>query len=318
MGYFIMVSDTKLGWSGSFASDTAVVGDIRPNAQLINNEWIYAFEADMAVYITPAAVRNSHNIHISVAQVFQDADGKIYLNGGVGMGTYWETERVIFPNHQVMGGFSSNSIFVSVYMMYEPIKIVTIQKDAEHNLLFRAEYIPGAGPASVYSLVPSTEYLIVETYRQSPSGEIYVTRDIYSRNDNPDHFTAFIAGQDGICRRLISQILWQGAGVYFQDPQNNSNSQLHRTLYEIELELKNDLMSRPDLIPTQPPYPHMAQFYFYRALVHISGYAFAIAEDGHVTVYMVFRHDTNADGSIEWTLVAYDVGLQGLTLTGGE
>jgi hypothetical protein len=68
-----------------------------------------------------------------------------------------------------------------------------------------------------------------------------------------------------------------------QEHENDINSQNHRTFYDIELKLKNDLMNRPDLIPIQPPYPHITQFYFYRTFIYNTGYAFAVVEDGHVT-----------------------------------
>ena len=77
---------------------------------------------------------------------------------------------------------------------------------------------------------------------------------------------------------------------------------------ELEQHLIQDLLSRPYLIPFQPPYPHMAQFFFTDASIPEDGYVFAEGEDGHISFEMILRYFINEDGRIDWEIVSFEVG----------
>ena len=77
---------------------------------------------------------------------------------------------------------------------------------------------------------------------------------------------------------------------------------------ELEQHLIQDLLNRPYLIPFQPPYPHMAQFFFTDVSALEDGYVFAEGEDGHVNFEMILAYFINEDGRIVWEVVSYVVG----------
>ena len=80
---------------------------------------------------------------------------------------------------------------------------------------------------------------------------------------------------------------------------------------QFEAHLKADLLSRPEIIPFQPPLPTMAQFSFTDAFFG-GRYVFALGDDGHVMFYMLLTYTASEDGAeIDWQVVATAIGYQG-------
>ncbi|MDR2558375.1 MAG: membrane lipoprotein lipid attachment site-containing protein [Oscillospiraceae bacterium] len=70
--------------------------------------------------------------------------------------------------------------------------------------------------------------------------------------------------------------------------------------------VREDLMSRPDLIPFEGVHGGMPGFY-YEEHIHVEwGHVLAYAEDGHFAAYLVLTY-LEEDGEIIWDLFAYSM-----------
>jgi len=82
---------------------------------------------------------------------------------------------------------------------------------------------------------------------------------------------------------------------------------------EFQQNVRQDLINRPDLIPVQDGPGGATLGGTFRFLIEDNifvsfPYVFAVAEDGHTNVFMLFSFEVELDGGIVWELVAYDVG----------
>jgi hypothetical protein len=149
--------------------------------------------------------------------VYQDADGRVYIvsrgpgflvdgesssEGAVHSQTIDNTTTVT-ENGRVTTDSSAVKLHVSI--MYEPVKIVFLQMDADGGLLSRKEYAPGATPES---LTPEDEtaYIIAETHKKGDKGSPLVSREIFGRDS--ENIETFAAGEDGICVKHLTEIIW--------------------------------------------------------------------------------------------------------------
>lgn len=183
---------------GFFPSESAVVESFNfPDFMKTN------YAASFTTYITPEN-RNFQGF-LSLIPVFRDADGEIFLGGGLGMGTggWGMGERVIFNNARVAPGF-----YITARLKYSPTKITIAQMDSTHNLIEYLKYTM-CGSLTQFDAHPNAAYIIVEAHRMSPNGEIFISRNVYNRGED-DAFTTLIptTGGSGNLRRQTTEILW--------------------------------------------------------------------------------------------------------------
>ena len=72
-----------------------------------------------------------------------------------------------------------------------------------------------------------------------------------------------------------------------------------------KLEVKRDLMKRPELIPVEGILGGVMNFYSEELIFVTHRYVFAVADDGHFCVYMILTYNISEAGDIEWKLLAY-------------
>jgi len=203
IAYYIVASEldaSGAGWTRWFASEGVDHDEFPIDTRLQNRGLAVLIDTDITVYVAPVAYM------FSFTTILQSSDGRLQPGSGIGLGAEWRTEGMV---HSFVLEDDTASIGVSVHIKYEPVNIAIAQMDANHNLLILAEYLPGAIPEA-YPVMPATAYIIVEAHRQSPSGERYITRNLYSRDNNVPHeyFTTFSAGANRVLIRHISQIGW--------------------------------------------------------------------------------------------------------------
>jgi len=201
IAYFIVASDldeSGAGWTRWFASDGVLHDDFPIDHRLQNLGLTILIDTDITVYVAPVAYM------FSFTTILQSSDGRLQLGSGTGLGAEWRTEGEV---HSFVLEDNTASIGISLHIKYEPVSISIAQMDANHNLLKLGEYLPGAIPET-YPALPVAAYIIVESHRQSPSGDRYITRTLYSRNDQSEYFTTFSTGENSVLIRHISQIEW--------------------------------------------------------------------------------------------------------------
>ena len=72
--------------------------------------------------------------------------------------------------------------------------------------------------------------------------------------------------------------------------------------------LREDLISRTDLIPVEAVLGGTMRYYPDEIVLFGENYAYAYAEDGHVSVEMIFSYIQTDDGAVDWQLELYNTG----------
>ena len=100
----------------------------------------------------------------------------------------------------------TNSVTVSVQVVYPPTKIVVLQMDQDNGVISRTEYLPEEMPDAI---VPGAgcEYILVESYKRTLDGEIIVAREIFGKD--ADMLKTLYEGEKGICIQKYTDIEWK-------------------------------------------------------------------------------------------------------------
>ena len=194
IAYFAVLSEIEdnSSWMAQFSPEGAIVGNAV--AGLVNNT--HTVQADFEAFVTPALSMSTFNY----TEIRQDASGRLFTRGGISISFVPDTERIV---HTYTARDDFSVIHATLHVMYTPVKIATVQMDETDNLLLRSEYAPSSLPV-IYPIASNAAYVIIETHRQSPHGEIIITRDIISPID--ESFTTFSAREDGVIITHVSQI----------------------------------------------------------------------------------------------------------------
>ncbi len=163
------------------------------------------------IYISSIGNRKSHYIN----PVYQSPDGRVYAMSGQGISmsgvqaegaafsqTLEETSttRENGKNKEV-----STSVKISIEVMLPPERIVILQMDKNSSILSSREYSPGQVPDKL-TPIEETDYIIVETYKRDLTGDVVVTRELFSKED--DTLFTFSCRDDGICVKKWTELLW--------------------------------------------------------------------------------------------------------------
>ncbi len=139
--------------------------------------------------------------------VFQDDQGRVYLLAGNSMGFDLMGTATLNSSNEVtttVNGVETTirgSVRVTFQGVPRPEKIVILQMDGNNDILSREEYAPGTVPEEITPL-EDTAYFLVETHTQSD-----VRRELFGRD--VETLTTYEAMEDGVCRSISTQLLWQ-------------------------------------------------------------------------------------------------------------
>jgi hypothetical protein len=164
------------------------------------------------VYVSPQTI--SHTYYFN--PVYQSADGSVYAVSGSGFTVNSEaySEGAVYSQtleattSETVNGKAktdSTSVKLSISIMFTPEIITVIQMDDKNAALSQMAYVPDAMPESIPTK-PDTAYLIVETHKQGETGEIEISREIYSRD--ADGIETFYVRDDGICIKKWVAVGW--------------------------------------------------------------------------------------------------------------
>lgn len=168
------------------------------------------------LYILPGTEKEDIAYHAN--PVFQTADGRIYVVSGQGFCTGENTsegerfsttlsgETTLTENGMVKA--EKSSVTVNYETMNRPVNIILYQMDAEHQILKKEIFKPGEFPEKI---IPETEaeYILVEMEKETLSGEIRTTREVYDKSKGEDcALRTFFAMENGVVAGQDTEIIW--------------------------------------------------------------------------------------------------------------
>ncbi len=146
--------------------------------------------------------------------MYRTAEGEIYLVGGTGAGGDMDepgislTLTVEETCDMTLNGETTRQrceVKVTVTSVYPVEKTVLIQMDGNNQVIGTEEFLPGQAPAE-FTPKENTAYLVVETHRQSQSGDQTVDRELFDRGDTV--FSTYQEGESGFFCRTDTVIYW--------------------------------------------------------------------------------------------------------------
>ena len=146
--------------------------------------------------------------------MYRTAEGEVYLVGSTGIsGDMGEagtsmSQTVEETNTMTINGETTQQrceVKVTITSVYPVEKTVLIQMDGNNRVIASQEFLPGQVPAE-FTPKENTAYLVVETHRQSKSGDQTVDRELFDREDTS--FTTYQEGEDGFFCRIDTVIHW--------------------------------------------------------------------------------------------------------------
>lgn len=151
-----------------------------------------------------------------VNPVYQDENGEIYVTSGTGSSSSGiQTEGTSFSQNLEASYINTEngktmtdaiSITVTVSIKNVPEKLVILQMDANHNVMARDEYDPGAVPKSM-TPHEDVSYIILESYNVDADGNIQVKRDLCGKDEA--YLRSYHSREDGIIIGQDTKLNWQ-------------------------------------------------------------------------------------------------------------
>lgn len=187
------------------------------NAPEVWQYYNYTVEDDMEGMVITAElyVSTEERHHQFYANpMYRTAEGEIYLVGGTGAGGDMDepgtslTLTVEETSDMTLNGETTRQrceVKVTVTSVNPVEKTVLIQMDGNNQVIGTKEFHPGQAPAE-FTPASNTAYLLVETHRQSKSGDQTVDRELFDREDTV--FSTYQEGENGFFCRTDTVIHW--------------------------------------------------------------------------------------------------------------
>lgn len=150
--------------------------------------------------------------------VYQTADGKIYTVPASGI-SISSTDREgacmstsISDQTETKDKWSvkteSTTVDMQFSVMYEPVKITLFQMGADNRILKQESYLPGKLPEELQA-EKDTAYILVETEKKMPDGNLSTSRNICERSeDGDDSLETFYVLENGILSKMSTEVAW--------------------------------------------------------------------------------------------------------------
>lgn len=180
-------------------------------------------ELSGTIYMLPGLIDEDTAYYVN--PVYQTEDGRIYAvseSGGSTSGNTSEGEQfaltVSDETTVTASGYTGNTntgntksekmtVTVRLSVVYEPVKITLYQMDKKNCILQKDEYIPGKMPEKL-DVSKGCEYLLVETEKKDPDGEMIISRDLYEQREEGETLDTFYRGEGGKLSRQSTEIIW--------------------------------------------------------------------------------------------------------------
>ena len=146
--------------------------------------------------------------------MYRTAEGDIYLVGGTGAGGDMDepgtslTLTAEETSDMTLNGETTRQrceVKVTVTSVNPVEKSVLIQMGGNNQVIGTEEFLPGQAPAE-FTPKEKTAYLVVETHRQSKSGDQTLDRELFDREDSV--FSTYQEGENGFFCRTDTVIHW--------------------------------------------------------------------------------------------------------------
>lgn len=169
-------------------------------------------ELSGTLYISSGAMSDA----IYINPVYQSEDGKVYLMSGQGLASTGDNEeggvysqkledKVTVIENDKSKSYSS-TIEVSVATMNPTIKVSILQMDKDSNVIKKTEYSPNNVPSELKTGF-STEYIIVESTKETFNKELKIERTLFSKSD--ESLWYFKKSNDKVFEKAYITILWE-------------------------------------------------------------------------------------------------------------
>lgn len=170
------------------------------------------------IYVLPYG-KPEKSFHFYVNPVYQTPDGEFYALPGSGYllqtGGETEGEQVVTTlsdeiSQTVDGKMKSKKTNVTIKFqtVHRPVKMTLCEMDVEHQVLKKQAYQPQELPGTLH-VQAETAYILVETEKESPSGETEVSREICENTQQSGGvLESFCAAEDGILVKRNTEIVW--------------------------------------------------------------------------------------------------------------
>ena len=169
-------------------------------------------ELSGTLYISSGAMSDA----IYINPVYQSEDGKVYLVSGQGFaatgdngegGVYSQKlEDKVAINENGKSKSYSSMIEVSIATMNPTIKVSILQMDKDSNVVKKVEYNPDNVPSELKTEF-DTEYIIVESKKETFNKELKKERTLFSKSDEALWY--FKKSNDKVFVKAYTTILWE-------------------------------------------------------------------------------------------------------------
>lgn len=146
--------------------------------------------------------------------MYRTAEGEIYLVGATGASGDMDepgtsmSQTVEETSTMTINGETTQQrckVKVTMTSVHPVEKTVLIQMDGNNRVIASQEFLPAQAPVE-FTPESNTNYLLVETHRQSQSGDQTVDRELFDRADTV--FSTYQEGENGFFCRTDTVIYW--------------------------------------------------------------------------------------------------------------
>lgn len=149
--------------------------------------------------------------------VYQRADGSIYVSQGHGVSASGDSPEGMELSSTLSGETTTiengrtktekSSVSIRYAFMDKPVRVTVCQMNSGHRVIKEEDYRPGNMPEEL-AAEAGTEYILVETEKEGPSGEKTVSREVYDYPADAEiYLTSFFAREDGIVVKQETRVL---------------------------------------------------------------------------------------------------------------
>ena len=153
--------------------------------------------------------------------IYQTPEGDVYVTSGsgtahsVGPGASWYgnqgTHTISQTQSTNFGGESQvleSFIEISMYAVRYAERIMVHEMSADNKLLRTVEYSHEDFPREL-TVGSDTAYVVVETHNPTDDGEIFISRQICTADNEEESFTVYVPIENGYVAKQQTKVVWE-------------------------------------------------------------------------------------------------------------